>query len=337
MKSLKTIALVYVVSCCLILSNAYAIKAQEKEKKAEKSEQETIKLSSTLVQVPVIVSDNGGRYVTDLTLKDFKLFEDGAEQEISFFGSVEEPFQVALLLDSSGSTLEQLEMIKQSALAFIDSLRPHDKVMVISFNDSVQVHCEMTGDRDVLKKAIRAIRTGEYTQVYEAVYTAVWEKLADLSGRKAVILFSDGIDTASSEIEEEDTLDAIIESEDVIVYPIRFNTRQDVEKRLLQSKKYSAATVKEKLLELDKVYKNADAYLKSVSELSGGLLERADDLQDLDKAFAKIANELRQQYLIGYYPTNLTASDNERKIKVEVNKKGVQVKVRSRPSYHLSK
>jgi Ca-activated chloride channel family protein len=315
----------------LLIAFVMPVYGQQKE---IQQDQEPIKLKSILVQVPVVVSDKGGRYITDLTVKDFQLYEGGKEQEISFFGSIEEPFSVALLLDSSGSTGEQLETIKEAAIAFIDSLRPLDRVMVISFNDSVQIQCEMTGDRDLLKRAVRAIRSGEYTQVFEAVYTAVWEKLAKLKGRKAVILFTDGIDTASSEIVEEDTLDAVIESEDVIIYPIRYGTRRDVEKKVLLSGKYSSAQLQEKQEELNKAYKAADEYLYKLAEYSGGSLERADELGDLGKAFGKIANELRQQYVIGYYPNDLPESDNNRKIKIRVNKNGA--KVRARPSYSLT-
>jgi Ca-activated chloride channel homolog len=305
------------------------------QQKENQQDQETIKLKSTLVQIPVVVSDRGGRYITDLSVKDFQLFEDGKEQEISFFGSIEEPFNVALLLDSSGSTIEKLETIKVAAMAFIESLRPHDKVMVLSFNDSVHIQCELTGDRDTLKRAVRAIRPGEFTQVFEAVYTAVWEKLSKLEGRKAVILFTDGIDTASSEIEAEDTLDAVIESEDVIVYPIRYGTRKDVEKRLLQSGKYTSAQLSQKQEELDKAYTEANNYLNKLAEYSGGIVESADELGDLTKAFRSIANELRQQYLIGYYPVDLTASDNERKIKVKVKRENSRV--RTRPGINVTK
>jgi Ca-activated chloride channel homolog len=315
----------------LLIAFVMPVYGQQKE---IQQDQEPIKLKSTLVQVPVVVSDKGGRYITDLTVKDFQLYESGKEQEISFFGSIEEPFSVALLLDSSGSTGEQLETIKEAAIAFIDSLRPLDRVMVISFNDSVQIQCEMAGDRDLLKRAVRAIRPGEYTQVFEAVYTAVWEKLAKLKGRKAVILFTDGIDTASSEIVEEDTLDAVIESEDVIIYPIRYGTRRDVEKKVLSSGKYSSAQFQEKQEELNKAYKAADEYLYKLAEYSGGSLERADELGDLGKAFGKIANELRQQYVIGYYPSDLPGSDNNRQIKIRVSKDGA--KVRARPSYSLT-
>ncbi|MBI3654413.1 MAG: VWA domain-containing protein [Acidobacteria bacterium] len=304
------------------------VQAFGQAQKQENQDDETIKLSSTLVQIPVVVSDKGGRYITDLKAKDFHLYEDGVEQEIAFFGSLEQPFHVALLLDSSGSTAEQLELIKRAAEAFIDSLRPSDEVMVISFNESVQVHCEMTGNRDVLKRAVRAIRPGGFTQVYEAVYTAVWEKLNRLAGRKAVLLFSDGIDNASSEIEEEDTLDAVIESEDVIIYPIRYNTRADVERRVLAGSAYTEEQLRMKRQGLEQTYQQADQYLEKLADLSGGKLERADSLGDLTNAFSHIASELRQQYLLGYYPAELAESDNDRKIRFSVNRQGVRVRSR---------
>lgn len=304
----------------------------------QKQQDDEIKLETTLVQIPVVVSDKGGRYILDLSKREFSIYEDGVRQTVEFFGTVEEPFSVALVLDTSGSTAAQLEYIKASAIAFIDSLRPHDKVMVIGFNDSVEVKCEMTGDRNVLYQAVRSLSSGEFTQVYEAVYTAVWEKLQGISGRKAVILFTDGIDTASSEIVAEDTLDAVIESEDVIVYAIRYNTQADVEKKL--EKKVIAGEYIEgnkripwyqKQQELDRAYKEADEYLQQLTQSSGGIIERADELVDLKGAFRRLADELRQQYLLGYYPTNREKADKDRKLEVSVTRPGVRV--RSRPVY----
>src|SRR5205085_9417007 len=227
---------------------------------------EPIKLHTTLVQVPVVVKEKGGRYLTDLRKEDFQIYEDGARQSIEYFGTTEEPFNVALLLDSSGSTADQLQQIKAAALAFVDNLRPQDRVLLVEFNDSVRILSELTSNREQLRRAIADIQSGEYTQVYEAVYTAVWERLADIEGRKAVILFTDGIDTASSEIVEEDTLDAVIESEDVIVYPIRYSTRADVERRLISSGKYTSAQIQNKQEELDKAYRVADEYLHKLAE-----------------------------------------------------------------------
>ncbi len=314
---------------------------QTDKQKPTPSEDEPIKLRATLVQVPVIVKEKGGRYLTDLKREEFAIYEDGVKRDVEFFGTVEEPFNVALLIDSSGSTVEQLEHIKNAALAFIENLRPQDKVMIVEFNDSVRILSELTGDRSQITRAISDIKPGEYTQVYEAVYTAVWERLEQIEGRKAVILFSDGIDTASSEISLEDTLDAIIESEDVIVYPIRYSTREDVERKL--EKKFTIQTASNNakasedrdkaLRELDRIYREADDYLLEMARLSGGVIERADRLTDLKAAFGRITDELRRQYLLGYYPPD-KKNDKDRRISVTVSRPGAVV--RARPGYRVA-
>ena len=296
-----------------------------------------LKLDTLLVQVPVTVSDLGGRYVTDLRREDFTIFEDGIKQEIEFFAPVDESLSIALLIDSSGSTAEQLSIIKKSAVAFVDNLRDDDRVIVISFNDSVEIMCELTSNREVIRQAIDNIRSGEFTQVYEAVYTAVWERLRLVEGRKAVIVFSDGIDTASSEISDEDTLDAVVESEDTLVYPIRYNTGPDVKRKLGIGNRIGnlSEPEDERLRKLDQAYRKADEYMHLLATLSGGVVEYADSVNDLRAVFARIATELRRQYLLGYYPVNRQTSKRDRKIFVEVNRKGVRV--RARPSYRMNK
>jgi len=316
---------------------------QDRPKKPTSQDDEPITLNTTLVQVPVVVSERGGRYVSDLTRNEFTIFEDGVKQNIEFFGSVEEPFSVALLLDSSGSTESALEQIKAAAMAFVGNLRPRDRVMVVSFNDSVEVLSELTNDTAKLAAAIRSIKSGEFTQVYEAVYTAVWERLRDVEGRKAVIFFTDGIDTASSEISLEDTLDAVIECEDIIVYPVRYATREDVERKMEARFRITEASntgepanakLEKSRRELDRAYREADEYLQQLADMSGGIVERADKLGDLKSAFGRIAEELRHQYLLGYYPTNKQKDDTTRKISVRVVRPGVTV--RARPAYRLS-
>ncbi|MFL6213043.1 MAG: VWA domain-containing protein [Blastocatellia bacterium] len=312
--------------------------AQGDKPKPNSTEDEPIKLHTTLVQVPVVVKERGGRYLTDLRRDEFSIYEDGARQTIDYFGTTEEPFNVALLLDSSGSTADQLQQIKTAALAFLDNLRPQDRVLLVEFNDSVRILSELTGDREQLRRAIADIRAGEYTQVYEAVYTAVWERLADIEGRKAVVLFTDGIDNASSEIVQEDTLDAVIESEDVIVYPIRFSTRADVERKIerkfnaerLTNPQKAEADHQKALRELDHAYREADEYLNELARLSGGVVERADEISDLKGALARIADELRKQYLLGYYPPN-EKQITSRRITVKVSRPAAIV--RARPGY----
>lgn len=338
--SVRVLAIILAGSVLLIVT---AGAQQEKERKPAPQNEEPVKLHTTLVQVPVVVSERGGRYVSDLTREEFTIFEDGIKQNIELFGSVEEPFSVALLLDSSGSTEASLDQIKSAAMAFIGNLRPHDRVMVVSFNDSVEVLSELTNDSAKLASAVRSIKPGEFTQVYEAVYTAVWERLHDVTGRKAVIVFTDGIDTASSEISEEDTLDAVIESEDIIVYPIRYATREDVERRMearvrasLHSNGSEAANGKleQSRRELDRAYRTADEYLQQLAEMSGGIVERADRLGDLKAALGRIAEELRHQYLLGYYPSNRQKDERARKITVRVTRPNVIV--RARPAYRQS-
>jgi Ca-activated chloride channel homolog len=337
----------FVISLVFTLLIVTAAAQQEKERKPAPQDEEPIKLRTTLVQVPVVVSERGGRYVSDLTREEFSIFEDGIKQDIELFGSVEEPFSVALLLDSSGSTESALEQIKSAAMAFIGNLRPHDRVMVVSFNDSVEVLSELTNDTAKLASAVRSIKPGEFTQVYEAVYTAVWERLHDLPGRKAVIVFTDGIDTASSEISEEDTLDAVIESEDIIVYPIRYATRDDVERRMearmearfkaspnTNGPESVSAKLEQSKRELDRAYRTADEYLQQLAEMSGGIVERADRLGDLKAALGRIAEELRHQYLLGYYPSNRQKDERSRKITVRVRRPSVIV--RARPAYRQS-
>ena len=315
---------------------------QQRAQKSDPQDEDPIKLHTTLVQVPVVVSERGGRYVSDLSRDEFTVFEDGVKQSIEVFGSVEEPFSVALLLDSSGSTEAALEQIKSAAMAFLSNLRPHDRVMVISFNDSVEVLSELTNDAPRLEAAVRSIKSGEFTQVYEAVYTAVWERLRDVPGRKAVIVFSDGIDTASSEISLEDTLDAVIESEDIIVYPIRYATREDTERKMETRLRASvnsdpqalSAKLDESRRELDRAYRGGDEYLQQLADMSGGIVERADKLGDLKSALGRIAEELRHQYLLGYYPTNKQKDDKSRRITVRVSRQGLTV--RARPAYRLA-
>lgn len=324
--------------CFLLAQNP--LPQSDRQKPVEIDDQ-PIKLNATLVQVPVIVKGTGGRYVTDLKKEEFILYENGQRQEVEFFGTVEEPFNVALLIDSSGSTVEQLKEIKAAADAFIENLRPQDKVMLFEFNDSVQMLSELTSDRERLKSAVAEIKPGEYTQVYEAVYTAVWEKLAEVKGRKAVIIFSDGIDTASSEISDDDTLDAVVESEDVIVYPIRYATRMDNERKMQMrydtlkttNSPKPKVSYEEAVRELDRRYRKADEYLFELARLSGGVVERADQISDLKAAFARIADELRRQYLLGYYPTS-DKKIKDRRITVKVARDDAVV--RARPGYKIA-
>src|SRR5690242_3903897 len=120
---------------------------QEPTGREEVDAGDVVKVNTTLVTIPVSVMDRDGRYVPNLLKDDFRLWEDGVEQQVAFFSSVDKPFSVVLMLDTSPSTQFRLEDIQDAAISFVNQLRPDDKVMVVSFNDKIDVLCDLTNDR----------------------------------------------------------------------------------------------------------------------------------------------------------------------------------------------
>ena len=156
----------------------------------------TIKMDTSLVTVPVSVIDRDGKFIPFLKKRDFRIYEDGVEQDIESLKSVETPFHVALVLDTSQSTLFRMEDIQDAAYEFVRQLRRDDQVMVVSFDGRVRFHCDFTSDQGLLREAIYETRTGGSTKLYEAVDKVV-DRLEPIQGRKAIVLFTDGVDTSS--------------------------------------------------------------------------------------------------------------------------------------------
>lgn len=190
--------------------------------------QEVVKTDTNLVTVPVIAATSDGIYVPDLTQAEFAVAEDGVKQEISFFATVTEPFHVVLMLDTSASTREKLSLIRRAAIAFVDQLQADDKVKVISFDDQVRDHNEFTGDRALLRSAINRTEPGQGTKVYDAFELAL-SSIRTIQGRKAIVLFSDGVDWHSDNASFDGTV-RNLEEEGVVVYPIRYETRAETER-----------------------------------------------------------------------------------------------------------
>ena len=182
------------LTICL-LAFLVSIKAQDSTKKIADDE-EILRVETNFITVPVSVSDKNGRFISNLTRENFRLSEDGVAQEIEFFEGHDAPFTVALLIDVSESSKDSFADMQKSAVAFIEQLNPQDKVILIPFNKHVYQRTEATGDRKLLKKEIAGMVQGGGTSVYDAL-EFVYEKLGAIRGRKAVILFSDGVDTTS--------------------------------------------------------------------------------------------------------------------------------------------
>jgi len=194
----------------------------------EPEDVETLKTETDLVTVPLIATDRNGLYITDLRQEEFKISEDGVAQEIAFFGKVSAPFHVVLMLDTSSSTKDNLRQIQQAAYTFVQQLQPVDRVKIISFDDKVNDLNEFTSDREVLRTAINGTRPGEGTKVYDAVELAM-NTLRKIRGRRAIVLFSDGMDWYSDNATFQGTV-RYLDEEGIVIYPIRYDTRATTER-----------------------------------------------------------------------------------------------------------
>lgn len=185
---------------------------------------DTLRIATDLVTVPVIASTREGNYIADLRQEEFNVSENGVRQEVAFFATVSAPFHVVLMLDTSGSTREKIGLIREAAISFVDQLQNVDRVKVISFDDQVRELSDFTNDRALLRNAINKTMAGRGTKLYDAFEVAL-SSIRHIKGRKAIVLFSDGVDYHSDRASFDGTLHWLDE-ESVIVYPIRYDTRE---------------------------------------------------------------------------------------------------------------
>src|SRR5678815_4719022 len=153
----------------------------------------------------------------------FRIQENGVDQKIAYFATTDSPFSVVLLIDTSGSTQMRLDDIHDAAIKFVEKLKPTDSVMVMSFDDRIEVQCKPTSDRSVIEKAIRHTRTGGGTRLYDAVDDILRKQLKTIDGRKAVVLFTDGVDTTSHRASYDSTIRLAAES-DAPIYSVDYDT-----------------------------------------------------------------------------------------------------------------
>jgi Ca-activated chloride channel family protein len=285
--------------------------------------------SASLVTVPAVVMDRNGRYVANLKRDDFRIYEDGVEQQISFFNSIEKPFTVALMLDVSGSTQYQLAQIREAANTFVGRLRSNDRLMVITFDGQIHLLVEPTSVATIRQTKIHIPAVTDGTALYDAVDFAT-KKVAAIPGRKAIVLMTDGVDQSSKSATLQSTIDAMTE-QDALVYTVQYNTLPQLPQRLSAIKNEKARRkIQERLL---RGYAASEPYLRALADKTGGRFYKADDLRDVAPAFEAITAELGVQYTLGYFPKENSAS-GERAIKVRVRYPNLVV--RARDSYTTS-
>ncbi|MDQ3220859.1 MAG: VWA domain-containing protein [Pyrinomonadaceae bacterium] len=304
--------------------------------KPAQAEDEIIRVDTELVTTPVSVLDRNGRFIPGLRKRDFKIFENGIPQKIEYFQSEEQPFTVVLMIDTSPSTKYRIDEIHFAAVTFINQLRPNDKVMVVAFDQRFRVLAEPTNERTKLYAAIYKAQFGSGTSIYDAVDHIAHLNLLNAPGRKAVVLFTDGVDTTSRRSDFAGTL-ATVEETDALFYPIRYNTqrRGAVGPNIASLPGFElpqSVIVRLGHGQSEAEYEKGRLYLEGVAANSGGRMFEADTITNLDASFAGVAEELRRQYSIGYYSADATAEPGERrKIKIQVARP--RVVVRAKNSY----
>ena len=309
----------------------------------EEVEGDTLRIDTSLVIVPVSVMDHYGKYVPNLRRQDFHVFDEGVEQRIAYFATVDKPFTVVLVIDTSGSTHFKLDEIQNAAISFVNQLKSDDRVMVMSFDDQIKVLSEPTNDRDALLHAIRRTRTGGGTRLYDAVETVIKQKLSQIAGRKAIVLFTDGVDTTSHHATYSNTLREAQES-DGAIYTVNYDTGgfNPFDPNHTQIPwpggsggigiglpfPGSGRGGGNSTGSSPEDYRRAREYLHQLADLSGGRYYRGDTATDVAAAFSEVADELRRQYSIGYYPTPVGQPGQRRQIKVRMTHPNMVVKAR---------
>ncbi|MFN8007192.1 MAG: VWA domain-containing protein [Terriglobia bacterium] len=300
--------------CSLLLFAGLVITSHSSQEARKPADIEgTLKVSVDLVNVVFTVTEGNNRFVSNLNKEDFQVEEDGKPQEIGYFAKeVTLPLTLGLLIDTSPSVESILETEKTTAVEFLRAvLRKQDLALVMNFDRSVTLVQDFTADLRRLEKAIRSVSIGGGTSVHDAIYLASDEKLKAETGRKAIILISDGSDT-TSKLKMKEALEAA-QRADIIIFAIS----TPVIGPLMMGGGDSGV-------------------LKKYADSTGGRAFFPSKAQEFQKCFDAIQDELRSQYVLSYTSTNANKDGSFRSIKISVlNQKGL--KVRAKKGYYAPK
>ena len=269
---------------------------------------QTYRVNVDLVNLLCSVKDkNTNAFVTNLAKEDFSAYEDDQKQEIkNFVRETNLPLTIALLVDTSGSVSPKLQFEQDAAISFFQNvLRDQDRAMVLSFDSGVDLVQDFTNDPNQLAKQIRRLRAAGGTALYDAIYLASDEKLIRETGRKAIVILSDGDDTASR-LAFEPALEMALRAE-TIIFSISVNRGGFF------------GTSNEKL---------GDKVLKRLADETGGQALFPFKIEELEDSFRQISQELRSQYSIGYLSSNTRRDGAYRKVEIRVAEKGLKLNYR---------
>ena len=265
--------------------------------KAEPRTHSNIRVDSTLVLIPVTVTDPMNRFVTGLEKENFKLTEDKQPQEITQFSSEDAPLSVGVVFDCSGSMGHKLDKSRLAVAQFFKLANPEDEFFLVQFNDSANIVQPFTRNLEEIQNKLAFTQSRGRTALLDAVYLAVHEMKKAKNPRKALLLISDGGDNSSRYSESE--IKTLVKEADVQIYAIGI---------------YESAGARSRTPEET----TGPALLTEIAEQTGGRQYQVDDLNELPDVAAKIGVELRNQYILGYSPKNLSRDGKYRRVQVRL-------------------
>lgn len=276
----------------------------------------------------VAVRAPGGGFYRGLTPEDFQVLEDGVSQEIINFAFESVPVKVVLLIDASGSTSTSQASIRRAAKRFAEALAEEDRIAIITFNHAVKLILEWTNEREKLDLALASIYARGPTVLHDALYVTFDDLLADESGKKAVLLLTDGVDQGSM-VSFGEAFDLAVRSEAMVYVASKldeYRASAIVGRHLFQSR---GQMVPEALK--DSYIVKMKAQLERIAHLTGGVVLQAQAFTNLTEVFRTVADELKNQYYLSYVPTNKARDGKWRKVTVRVLRPGAVA--RTRPGY----
>ncbi len=282
-----------------------------------------IKVFEVRLPITVITDDKKKDLVSGMTKGDFLVFEDGVQQDVTFFSdeSTNPVVYVGVLMDTSPSTVGKLSFSKEAAMTFLQTVirQRKDKAAFMTFDHEVKLVQDFTDKMDLLQKAVdRVKKPGSQTALYDAVWQFADEKLRNTPGRRVIVVITDGDDTFSR-AELKDAIDIAQRTETTI---FAISTKSGF---LGSVPGVEAGTVKDK----------GDKLLTQLCEDTGGEAFFTGDMLALEKAFTKISKELRSQYVVTYKPANQNYDGRVRKIEVRFTDKDKadKYRIRTKASY----
>ncbi len=256
-----------------------------------------IRVDSTLVLIPVTVTDPMNRFVTGLEKENFKIFEDKKEQEISQFSSEDAPLSVGLIFDSSGSMGAKLLKSKEAVAQFFKTANPDDEFFLVQFSDNANLIQPFTGNLEEIQNRLTFTRSHGRTALLDAVYLGLHEMKKAKNPRKALLIISDGGDNNSRYTESE--IKNLVREADTQIYAIGI-----YEPMALRGRTPEEAS--------------GQGLLTQIAEQTGGRQYAVDNVNELPDIAAKIGVELRNQYVLGYAPENQQRDGKYRRVQVKL-------------------